>query len=414
MSDQTHGLGRREPIAEFVGMMAMSMAITALSVDIMLVALPDIAATFALHDANTQQFVVTVYMAAFATGHLVVGPLSDRIGRKPVLIGGFLVYAAGTVVAIVADSFTMLLLARVIQGLGASGPRVVAVAVVRDRYVGRAMSQIMSIVMMVFIVLPVIAPSLGSLLVMLGSWRPIFMFLLAFSLLVMAWIGLRLPETNPRTGAGVTPVPLGLAVMTILRSRETIGYTLSLGFIFGCLLTYIASAQQIFQDIYGIVTWFPAIFASVAGTMVLASLTNSLLVERVGMRRLSHGALISLVGTILIINVVHALVGVVPVALFVAFLAVCFYLVGIMLPNFNSMAMEPLGRIAGTGSSFVGFAMTGIGALLGGIVGQLYDGTAHPLFIGYAVYSVVSLLIVWVTERGKLMHATPQHNPTTA
>ena len=126
--------------------------------------------------------------------------------------------------------------------------------------------------------------------------------------------------------------------MTILRSRETIGYTLSLGFIFGCLLTYIASAQQIFQDIYGIVTWFPAIFASVAGTMVLASLTNSLLVERVGMRRLSHGALISLVGTILIINVVHALVGVVPVALFVAFLAVCFYLVGIMRRTLNTNA----------------------------------------------------------------------------
>ncbi|WP_202913253.1 multidrug effflux MFS transporter [Acuticoccus sediminis] len=394
-------------MAEFVGMMAMSMALTALSVDIMLVALPNIAADFGLLDPNSQQFVITAYMAAFATGHLVVGPLSDRIGRKPVLIGGFVVYIGGTLLAIFAHSFEALLAARVIQGLGASGPRVVAVAVVRDRFVGRGMSQIMSIVMMVFIILPIIAPSLGSLLALLGSWQPIFMFLLIFSIGIMIWVSTRLEETNPRSGSGShKAVPILRAVRIILQSRQTVGYTMSLGFIFGCLLTYIASAQQLFEDVYDVVTWFPLIFASVAGGMVVASLVNSRFVEKIGMRRLSHGSLLLFVALALVTNLIHAIVGEFAMLPLVAFLSVSFFLIGLMLPNFNALAMEPLGSIAGTGSSFVGFAMTGMGAILGGTIGQMYDGSAHPLIVGYGLFAVISLAIVVVTERGRLMHAS--------
>ncbi len=396
-------------MAEFVSMMAMSMALTALSVDIMLVVLPDIASDFRLTDQNAQQFVITTYMAAFAVGHLVVGPLSDRIGRKPVLIGGFLVYAAGTVIAIVSNSFEMLLAARAVQGLGASGPRVVAVAVVRDRFVGRGMSQIMSIVMMVFIMLPILAPSLGSLLALLGSWQPIFVFLLAFALSVMTWAALRLDETNPRTGDRVAKaVPVLAALRTIFESRQTVGYTLSLGFIFGCLLTYIASAQQIFEDVYGIVTWFPLVFASVAGGMVVASLVNSQVVAKIGMRRLSHSALLLFAAVAVLANILHMAIGEFPVGLLVAFLSLSFFLVGLMLPNFNALAMEPLGAFAGTGSSFVGFAMTAMGAVLGGAVGQLYDGSAYPLFSGYGVFALISLGIVLVTERGRLLHQSTQ------
>ena len=414
MSDQSHRLGKTS-MAEFVAMMAMSMALTALSVDIMLVVLPDIASDFSLLDANAQQFVITIYMAAFATGHLVVGPISDRIGRKPVLIGGFLVYGAGTVVAILSQSFEALLVARVIQGLGASGPRVVAVAVVRDRFVGRGMSQIMSIVMMVFIILPILAPSLGSLLALLGSWQPIFVFLLIFSMSIMVWIGMRLEETNPRTGEDVrAAVPVWVALRAIVTSRQTMGYTLGLGFVFGCLLTYIASAQQLFADLYGVVAWFPAVFASVAGGMVVASLANTYFVEKIGMRRLSHGALLTFVALTLVVNLVHMLIGEFPMMALIAFLSVSFFLVGIILPNFNALAMEPLGAIAGTGSSFVGFAMTGMGALLGGVVGQMYDGSAHPLIVGYGLYAIISLTIIVIAEKGRLMHATPQQSAAKA
>lgn len=396
-------------VAEFVGMMAMSMALTALSVDIMLTVLPEIAAEYALNDPNTQQFVITAYMAAFAAGHLVVGPLSDRVGRKPVLIGGFLVYAAGTVLAIVAHSFEVLLAARIIQGLGAAGPRVVAVAVVRDRFVGRGMSQIMSIVMMVFIMLPVIAPALGSLITTMGSWHLIFVVLLVFALAVLGWVSMRLEETNPRSGPNVAPaVGIGEALRTIVQSRQTVGYTLSLGFVFGCLLTYIASAQQIFADIYGVVDWFPAIFASGAGSMVLSSLFNSRMVETVGMRRLSHGAMVCFVVLVVAANMVHPIVGEFPLPVLVVFLMLTFFLVGVMMPNFNALAMEPLGRIAGTGSSFVGFAMTGAGAFLGGAMGQLYDGTSRPLVMGYGLYAVCALLLVLFTERGRLMQPSPQ------
>ncbi|MBJ3775810.1 multidrug effflux MFS transporter [Acuticoccus mangrovi] len=399
------------PMGEFVALMAILMALTALSTDIMLGVLPDIAADFSLEGANEQQFMITVYMIAFAVGHVFVGPLSDRLGRKPVLIGGLLVYAVGSVIAILAHSYTLLLVARAIQGFGASAPRVVAVAVVRDRFVGRAMSQVMSFVMTVFIMLPVIAPALGSIIAASGSWHPIFTFLLVVAIATTAWVMLRLPETNPVSGEGArAPVGLRLALETIVESRQTMGYMLALGFVFGCLVTYITSTQQLFADVYGIVRWFPAVFASVAGGMMVATLVNARLVRHAGMRRLSHGGLIALVVVSVVMNVVGlALDGPLPIWLLVAYLATCFFLAGLVMPNFNAIAMEPLGRIAGTGSAFIGFVMTGIGAILGGAVGQLYDGTPQPLLLGFLVYSTVSLTVVMVTERGRLLEPAKVH-----
>jgi len=257
-------------MVEFVGMMAILMALTALSVDIMLVVLPEIAADFGLEDPNLQQFMVTTYLAAFATGHIIAGPMSDRLGRRPILLVGLLVYIAGSALAMVADSYAMLLTARAIQGLGASGPRVVAVAVIRDRFVGRSMSQVLSFVMTVFIMLPIIAPALGTAIAWAGSWPPIFGFLLLVGVGTFAWVFVRLPETNPRHGPGaLQPVPVITAVATIARSRQTVGYMLALGLVFGCLLIYIATSQQLLADIYGIVDWFPLVFASVAGSTPL-------------------------------------------------------------------------------------------------------------------------------------------------
>lgn len=395
-------------MVEFVAMMAVLMATTALSVDIMLVVLPDIAADFALEDPNLQQFMVTVYLAAFAAGHILAGPLSDRLGRRPVLLGGLLVYVAGSALAVVADSYAMLLLARAVQGFGASGPRVVAVAVIRDRFVGRSMSQVLSFVMTVFIMLPIIAPALGSAIAAVGSWPPVFGFLFLFGAGTFVWVFFRLPETNPRSGpAAVRPVPVLSAVAIIAQSRQTMGYMIALGFVFGCLLIYIATSQQLLADIYGIVDWFPLVFASVAGAMVVSTIVNARLVQRVGMRRLSHAALIALVVLTAAGAALKLVVPVFPLLLLIAFLALAFFLIGLTLPNFNSIAMEPLGHIAGTGSAFVGFAMTAMGAVLGGVVGQFYDGSIRPLVLGYLIYSVVALLVVAVTERGRLLEPSP-------
>ena len=399
-------------MAEFVMGMAMLMALTALSVDIMLVVLPEIARDYALTDPNAQQFVVTTYLGAFAAGHIVSGPLSDRIGRKPVILGGLVIYAIGSLLAIVAQSYEVLLIARVIQGLGASGPRVVAIAVVRDCFVGRAMSQVMSFVMMVFIMLPVIAPALGQGIASLGSWHPIFGVLLGVSLIIFIWTLVRLPETNPRKGPAVAAVvPLGKALASIWESRQSLGYMVALGFLFGCLMIYISTSQQMYEDVYGVVDWFPALFASVAGAMIVSSVVNSRYVGILGMRRLSHGALVCLVALMVVANLLHIAMPVPPLWTLVPILSLSFFLVGLVLPNFNALAMEQLGHIAGTGSSFVGFVMTGLGAILGGVVGQMYDGTVQPLLLGFLCYSSAVLAIVLITERGQLLQQTPMGSP---
>ena len=393
---------------EFVTLVAFFMAVTALSVDIMLPVLPDIVDEFGLADQNDQQFMVTVYLIFFAIGQIFCGPISDRFGRKPVVVAGLGIYMAGTLLSIVSDSYAILLASRAIQGLGASAPRIIAVAVVRDRFVGRAMSQVMSFVVTVFIMLPLIAPALGaSIGAGFGSWRYVFGFLFLFGLGTAVWSALRLPETRPDTGHD--PVPLGAAVRMVLANQLTVGYMLALGFIFGCLLGYIASTQQVFADIYGIVDWFPLVFASVAVMMVVASLTNARLVRTVGMRRISHGAMIGQVILSFAALFLSFAIDPLPLPVTMIFLGLSFFLIGLILPNFNAMAMEPLGRVAGTGSSVIGFVMTGLGAVLGGVAANYYDQTLHPLLWSFAIYSSVVVIIVYAVEKGQILrpHAHP-------
>lgn len=392
------------PMWEFVTLVAFFMAVTALSVDIMLPVLPNIVDEFGLQDQNDQQFMVTVYLVFFAIGQIFCGPISDRFGRKPVLVAGLVLYMVGTLISIVSGSYAILLVSRAVQGLGASAPRIIAVAVVRDRFVGRAMSQVMSFVVTVFIMLPLIAPALGAAIGGFGSWRYVFGFLFLFGLGTAVWAALRLPETNPHgDGADSTPIPLSAAVKTVVANRLTVGYMLALGFIFGCLLGYIASTQQVFADIYGIVDWFPLVFASVAVMMVVASLTNARMVRTVGMRRISHGAMLGQVVVSVVALLVSFVVDPLPLPVLLIFLGLSFFLIGLILPNFNAMAMEPLGRVAGTGSSVIGFVMTGLGAVLGGVAANYYDQTLHPLLWSFVIYSIVVVIIVYAVEKGQIL-----------
>lgn len=393
---------------EFVAIIALMMALTALSIDIMLVALPDIAATFALADPNDRQLVITAYLLGFAAGQPLCGPLSDRFGRKPVVAAGIAIFALGVVLAIIAPTFTTMLWARALMGLGAAAPRIMAVSIVRDRFAGRGMARVMSFAMMIFIIVPIVAPFIGAAVLALGPWQWIFGTLLAVGGLLAGWTALRLPETlTPEHRRSLSPGPLAEAALTVVRSRPTVGYTVGMGFLFGSLMTYIGSAQQVFMEVYGLTTEsFPVVFGIVASVMAVASLLNTRLVVRLGMRRLSHAALIGYVAAGLLMAVV-GLGGEPPsLTVLVALLMASFFCFGLIAPNFGALSMEPLGHIAGMGSSLTGFYTTAAGAGLGWLAGQAYDGTVRPLVIAFTVYGLAALVCVLVTERGRLLHAS--------
>ena len=394
--------GRRLP--ELVALVASMMGLAALSIDIMLPALPEISDAFGLTGANDRQLVITFYLFGFAAGQILFGPLSDRFGRKPILIIGVIVYGFASIGTFMAEDFSLLLAARAVQGIGCAAPRVIAIAVVRDLFSGRDMARVMSFVMMVFILIPVVAPTIGEGILALGEWHWIFLFLTGASLIILLLTVLWLPETRPPESRRPLSLRwLGQAVWRIVSTRQTIGYTVAIGFMFGCLMGYINSVQQILEEIYALDALFPLVFAAIAIAMAGASLTNSALVKKHGMRRLSHSALVGFV----IVAAIHASVaafsdGPPPLALFAGFLALNLFLFGFVMPNFNALAMEPLHEIAGTGSSFVGFYTTGAGAILGWVVGQSYNDTVVPLTIGYLVLSICALVVVLIVERGKL------------
>lgn len=392
--------------AEFVALIAFMMALTALSIDIMLVALPEIDTSFALSDANDRQYVITAYLLGFAVGQPVYGPLSDWYGRKPVLYVGTGLFAVGAVIAVLAPDFTVLLIARAVQGIGAAAARVIAVAIVRDRFAGRGMSRVMSFVIMTFIVVPIVAPSIGSAVLVFGDWRWVFAALLVAAVALLLWFGLRLPETlTDENRMPLRASTLMAAVRLMVTDRQTLGYTVATGFIFGNLMAYVGSAEQMFVDHFGVGDAFPLYFGAVAAVMIPASILNARLVERLGMRKLSHLALIGQVVACGVIGVL-GFPGDLPLPLFCAFLAVAFLCFGIMMPNFNAIAMEPLGRLAGTGSSFIGFYSTAAGAILGGVIGQSYDGSVQPFLVGFAILSAATLITVLAAERGRLFRVT--------
>ncbi len=401
---QSAAVARQIPaFPEFVALMASLMALTAMSIDVMLPALPQIKADFDTGGANNQQLVVTLYVLGFAAGQLFYGPLSDRIGRKPVLLFGLGLYAVASFACMIAGSFELLLAARFVQGIANASPRIIAIAVVRDVYGGRRMAEVMSFVMMVFIMVPVIAPSAGGLALALGSWHLIFAGLTVISLVFLVWMVFRLPETRrPEDREPMSLKWLIGAFGETLSNRQTFGYTVAIGTIFGALMSYINSAQQMFTDIYGVGSWFPVLFGCVAATLALAAFLNSRLVIKLGMRRLSHGALIGFIATAAFHLGYDRFVAPPPLPLFVVLMGLNLFFFGFIMPNFNSIAMEPMGRIAGTASSFVGAVMTGLAAVLGWYVGQHYNGTVVPLVSAFAGFGTIGLVLVLVTERGRL------------
>lgn len=390
------------PRWEFIALAAALMALNALAIDIMLPGLQEIGASLNVADENHRQYVISAYFGGMAAALLVYGPLSDRFGRRGPLLVGLTIYVVAAAAAVFAPTFEVLLALRFIQGVGAASTRVIAVSVVRDRFGGRAMAEVMSLIFMTFMVIPVIAPSLGQLMMIFANWHMIFVLMAIIAAAITFWTWARLPETlhpEDRREIDVSSIAQGFRI--VLSNRMSLGYTLASTAVFSALFGFINSAQQIYVGIYGLGAWFPVLFAVVAGLMAVSSFVNSKLVSRVGMRRLSHGALLGFM-TVSAIWFVWSLTGPVPLAAFVILFALVMIQFGWIGSNFNSIAMEPLGHIAGTASSIQGFIQTLGGGVVGAMIGQAFDGTVTPLAAGFFGVALVGLVLVLVAERGRL------------
>ncbi|EEP64312.1 drug resistance transporter, Bcr/CflA subfamily [Brucella abortus str. 2308 A] len=399
-SHQTSIRGR----GEFIALIAAIMAINALAVDIMLPGLPQIGASLGVHSENHVQFVITAYLLGLGVSQLFYGPLSDRFGRRLPLFGGLAIYVVAALGSAFVTDFTTLIILRVLQGLGAAATRVIAVSVVRDKFSGRQMAEVMSLVMMVFMILPVVAPATGQLIMLFGEWHLIFMFMAIMALVVGLWAFLRLPETLPVSHRRPLTMKSTLGgFVIVLTNRVALFYMLGTSFILGALFGYINSAQQIFVGIYQLGTLFPLAFAAVAMTLALASFLNSRLVGRFGMRRISQTMLLVFTSFSLLWMVLSIVMdGPIPFAVLMIIYMTIMLSFSLVTANFNALAMEPLGEVAGTASSVLGFAQTVIGAALGAVIGQAFDGTTTPVATGYCVLGFVALACVLIAERGRL------------
>lgn len=390
---------------EFVALIAAMMSIGALGTDMMLPALPFIGAGLGVEHANSLQWIIAAYTFGFGGAQLFYGPLADRFGRQPILRVALVGFVGASILAAAASSFSLLIAARVLQGAFASGTRVLVVSVVRDCYSGRRMARVMSLAQMIFFAAPILAPALGSLLLAFGPWRWNFWALAALGLAILVWTGLRLPETlRPADRREISIASLVEAYRATLGNRFSLGYTLASAMTFGALLGYINTSEQVIGGVFDATSAFPFVFAAIALAMGLSTFANSRLVERFGTRLLSHGALLGVIA----VGALHlgiSLAGVETLAIFIALQGLQLACFGLISANFASMAMEPVGHIAGTASSVQGFISTVGAAIIGIIIGQSFDGTTVPIAAGFVGSGVAALVIVLVTEGGRLFVA---------
>mgnify|MGYP000514440447 CR=1 FL=1 len=379
---------------EFVALMASLMSIVALSIDALLPALPEIGASLGVSNPNDNQLLVTMIFLGLGFGQLIFGPLSDSFGRKPIVYAGFVVFIIASIICVTTHNFEMMIFGRVLQGIGLSSPRTIAIAMIRDRYSGNYMAKILSFVVMVFILVPVIAPTLGQFLLNFYNWESIFYVNLIFGAIIMLWFWQRQSETlviekrirfKPRIFIDGTK--------EFLKYKHSIGFTFISGFITGSFMVYLSTAQQIFQVQYDLADMFPYIFASLAISVGLATYLNSQLVVKYGMWRISFIAVIAYV-TISVLYVILFWASPNPgILVLISFFALQFFAIGFLFGNLRALAMQPIGHIAGIGAAINGFVSTVMAVPIANFVGSFVKDSVLPLFIGFSIFGFLSLLV---------------------
>lgn len=386
--------------AEFVALLALTISLVALSIDTILPAFPLIVEDYNLERVHDQQFMITALFLGLAIGQIIAGPLSDAIGRKITIFLGLSIFAGGTLLSYFSPSYELMLAGRFIQGLGAAAPRIVTIAVVRDRYVGRDMARVMSYVMGVFILMPIIAPTVGLVMIKIADWRSIFLLYLLIAFIIFIWASLRLEETLAEEDKKPLRVPvIWDGFKTVCTNRITLCYTVAAGFAFGSLLGYINTAQQIFQDYYKVGDLFALYFALGALAIGISFFVNGKFVRKLGMRFVVKKSMwLLLLASLAFIAFELITNHDIPFAVFFAYIITCSFCLGMCFGNLNALAMVPMGHIAGMASAVIGAVSLVFSILVGSAVGQFYNDNFYSLSIGFLVSAVVCLFMIIIAE----------------
>ncbi|WP_299116401.1 multidrug effflux MFS transporter [uncultured Winogradskyella sp.] len=381
---------------EFVVLMAALMSIVALSIDAVLPALPMIGNYLSVSSPSENPKLITSIFLGLGIGQLIFGPLSDSFGRKPIVYVGFVLFVIASIICVTTKSFEVMLFGRILQGIALASPRTMCIAMVRDSYDGDYMAKILSIVVMVFILVPVVAPTLGQFLMNHYNWQFIFTFNLIFGILVVIWFWLRQPETLKDKYR----IPYRLSIfktgtVQFFKIRSAVIYTLLSGFITGSFMVYLSTSQQIFEKQYDLAEEFPLIFASLAISVGLATFFNSQLVVRFGMKRIVHIAIWSFIITSLIFILIFYSGHNPSIEVLITFFSIQFFTIGFLFGNLRALAMEPMGHIAGIGSALNGFISTVMAVPIANYIGSFVTGSVTPLFIGFLVCGIISLVLFY-------------------
>lgn len=385
----------RISMKEFTLLIALLMSIVAISIDALLPALGVISQEIQLTHPNQAQYIISALFLGMAIGQLICGPLSDSSGRKKILYMGITLFLVGSVICFFAQDINTILIGRFIQGLGVSGPYVSAISIVRDKYSGRLMAKIMSLVMLIFIMVPALAPSLGQAILLVASWRYIFVLYVIYSVAIGLWIFLRLEETLPkekRISFSASSFIDGFK--EVIFNRITMSYTLCMGLFFGSFVGYLNSSQQIFQVQFGTGKLFTVYFGVLALLFGVASLLNSQLVEKWGMHYISKRAVCGLVLSSALFLLLHAVTDI-QLWMFLIYAATLFFCFGMLFGNVNAMAMEPMGHVAGIASAIIGSVSSIISMVIGTFIGQMYNNTLIPVTLGFLIMGGLALLIMF-------------------
>ncbi|MGC6432521.1 MAG: multidrug effflux MFS transporter [Jejuia sp.] len=386
--------------SEFVLLMAALMSIVALSIDAILPALPNIGKYLYVYDANDNQLLITMIFLGLGFGQLIFGPLSDSFGRKPIVYIGFLIFIIATLVCVNTKNFKVMIIARVFQGIGLSSPRSIALSMIRDKYNGDYMAKIMSIIVMFFILVPIIAPTLGQWIIQLFNWQAIFYLNMIFGIIIMIWFWLRQEETLSKTKRTKFSHRLFFdGVLEFCKHKEAVAFTIASGFITGSFMVYLSTSQQIFQEQYKLAEMFPYIFASLALSVGLATFLNSKIVMRFGMKQIAFWASIAY-SLISLLYVCFYFTGSNPsIYILIMFFALQFFAVGFLFGNLRALAMEPLGHIAGIGAAINGFVSTVMAVPIANYIGSFVDNSVLPLFIGFSFFGVLTVFVFLFMRR---------------